>query len=62
MQKHEEWLEQFSKSVKELQSQRQSESVSEDQAAMLTELEKQNAQLQAMVTHYKAIIADTVCY
>lgn len=26
---------------------------------MLAELEKQNCQLQAMVTHYKAIIADT---
>lgn len=26
---------------------------------MLSELERQNSQLQAMVTHYKAIIADT---
>jgi len=37
-------------------------SVSEQQDMMLREAEKQNSQLQAMVTHYKTIIEETVSW
>jgi hypothetical protein len=59
------WVERFESSVKSFVSQQKAQSatgsVSEDHAAMLIEVEKQNSQLQAMVTHYKTIIEDTVC-
>jgi hypothetical protein len=59
------WVERFESSVKSFISQQKAQnavaSVSEDHASMLVEVEKQNSQLQAMVTHYKTIIEDTVC-
>jgi hypothetical protein len=58
-------VERFESSVKSFLSQQKAQnaaaSVSEDHASMLVEVERQNSQLQAMVTHYKTIIEDTVC-
>ncbi|PNF18801.1 hypothetical protein B7P43_G01640 [Cryptotermes secundus] len=57
------WVERFESSVKSFISEQKAQnaagSVPEDHASMLIELEKQNSQLQAMVTHYKTIIEDT---
>lgn len=63
------WVERFESSAKSLISQWEMQSkvssVSEQHDVMLREAEKQNSQLQAMVTHYKTIIEETVswkCY
>jgi hypothetical protein len=58
------WVERFESSVRSFISQQktQQSAVSEDHASMLIEVEKQNSQLQAMVTHYKTIIEETVCW
>ena len=58
------WIEIFESEVKNLFSQQKAQasvsSMPEDHSAVLIEVEKQNAQLQAMVTHYKTIIEETV--
>jgi len=58
------WVERFESSAKSLISQWETQSkvdsVSEQHVTMLREAEKQNSQLQAMVTHYKTIIEETV--
>jgi hypothetical protein len=60
------WVERFEGSAKSLMSQWETQSkvgsVSEHHASMLREAEKQNSQLQAMVTHYKTIIEETVSW
>lgn len=57
------WVERFESSVKSFISEQKAHnaagSVSDDHSSMLIEVEKQNSQLQAMVTHYKTIIEDT---
>ena len=65
-QAHEVWVERFESSAKSLISQWETQSkvgsVSEQHDTMLRETEKQNSQLQAMVTHYKTIIEETVSW
>jgi len=60
------WVERFESSAKSLISQWETQSkvgsVSEQHDMMLREAEKQNSQLQAMVTHYKTIIEETVSW
>jgi len=59
-QDYETWLEQFMASARDSGSGSPADTSSgENHAAMLAEVEQQNCQLQAMVTHYKSIIADT---
>ncbi|XP_021931547.1 ribosome-binding protein 1 [Zootermopsis nevadensis] len=58
------WVERFESSATSFISQLKTrqpaaDSVSEDHSSMLIELEKQNSQLQTMVTHYKTIIEET---
>ncbi|XP_054265637.1 kinectin isoform X2 [Macrosteles quadrilineatus] len=54
------WLEQFVECARENGSTSSTENGGgENHAEMLAEVEQQNCQLQAMVTHYKSIIADT---
>ncbi|KAL1461093.1 hypothetical protein WDU94_013024 [Cyamophila willieti] len=69
---HKVWIEQFESSLQQWikeksaasspnhsNSSKNGESNGDTNPAMLSELEKQNAQLQAMVTNYKSIITDT---
>jgi hypothetical protein len=60
------WIERFESSAKTLicqwETQSKVGSVSEQHDTMLREAEKQNSQLQAMVTHYKTIIEETVSW
>lgn len=54
------WLEQFVECARENGSTSSTDNGGgENHAEMLAEVEQQNCQLQAMVTHYKSIIADT---
>uniref|UniRef100_A0A8D8S7R5 Kinectin n=1 Tax=Cacopsylla melanoneura TaxID=428564 RepID=A0A8D8S7R5_9HEMI len=53
------WIKEKSSSPNHSNSSRNGESNGENNPVMLSELEKQNAQLQAMVTNYKSIITDT---
>jgi hypothetical protein len=60
------WVERFESSAKSFISQWETQSkvgcVSDHDASMLRAAEKQNCQLQAMVTHYKTIIEETVSW
>ncbi|KAJ4434257.1 hypothetical protein ANN_22807, partial [Periplaneta americana] len=60
---YEVWVERFENSARSFISQQKTQAAAvasvEDHSSMLIEVEKQNSQLQAMVTHYKTIIEET---
>lgn len=61
-QSQENWLEYFADTIKKQLASQQANTESQNNDEVLAELEKQNIQLQTMVTNYKTIIADTVCF